>query len=742
MKRDLFLFCALFVLALTGCDESGVEKKASGDIGANITDYADFVDVSIGTSGNGHTFAAASLPFGFVQPGPDSGNSVWDYCSGYRFEDEVFTGFSQTHLSGAGVEELGDLLIMPFIGEAGDAANFYECPVRKETEKFAPGYYSVELDRFAVKVEITCSKHTSFYRFFYPNGRERKLMLDFQHGLRAGCLESVYFHRLYFPDDRTIVGATGKNGWVDRQYGFKVEFSEPVKQRSFLKKRIGENGSEEKAGRVVLTFEPRGEEPLMVKISLSTTDISGAVKNMRHEIPHWDFDRVRKEARDIWNEILGRVKLKKASRRGKRIFYTSLYHAFLAPSDIADCDGRYRGPDGKIAKSENGVYYSTFSTWDTFRALHPLLTILAPEIVPDMVRSMVKHYDKAGYLPIWTLWGKDSQCMIGTHSIPPIADAYFKGLVPEDLDIFTPIKETLTKKHESRRKEEWEYLEHPGYYPCDRVSESVSRTLECSYDDWCAYKLAEAFEKKGLASREDVELFGRRSENWKNVIDPKTGFARGRKLKGGWKENFDPAKVGGDFTEGNAWQYTWHVMHDPEGLIKMLGGREKALAKLESLFAQEKKGGRPRVVSGLIGEYAHGNEPSHHVAYLFPYLGRPEKTAELVGRICGELYDDTPEGLCGNEDCGQMSAWYVFSVMGFYPMNPCGGDYVIGAPQHPEFDVALPGGKSLKIVAKGLSRENKYVENVYFNGEKISSFILKHSELMKGGELTFIMQRQ
>ena len=734
MSRICLLLLGLLSFSLTACfDKTGPCRPCETDL-ADKTDYTAFVDTSIGTSYNGHTFIGATMPFGFVQPGPESGDDGWGYCSGYRFEDKVFSGFAQTAISGTGVGDLGDLLFMPFIGEAQSATNFYECPVKKETEKYAPGYYAIELDRFNVKVETTCSDHTAIYRLVYPKGEEQKIMLDFANCIGDGDEERVYNHELTFPNDTTMLGTTEKGGWVHRQYSFKIEFNRPIKHHFPLEKRLSKKGKKERSGREIFVFEP-SDEPLMLKIALSTADTDGAAKNMEAEIPGWDFEGVKLAAHDAWNKLLGRVKVE-GSEKEKRVFYTCMYHAFVAPSNIADVDGRYRGPNGKISTAPNGKYYSTLSTWDTFRALHPLFTVVVPEMVPDLVQSMVEHYEQAGYLPIWALWGKDNQCMIGTHSIPPMVDAYFKGQVPEGLDIWTSIKDTLTKKHDGRWREEWEYLEDPGYYPCDKWSESVSCTLECSYDDWCAYKLAEALEKKGLVSKEDVEYFKKRSENWKNLIDAETGFARPKKLDGTWKKDFDPTRVGGDFTEGNSWQYTWHVMQDPEGLIEALGGKEKALAKLEALFEQEEKSDRLVDVSGLIGEYAHGNEPSHHVVYMFPYFGRPEKTAELVKKICDELYDDTPEGVCGNEDCGQMSAWYVMSCMGFYPMNPCGGEYVFGIPRFSKMTISVPGQKPLEIEAKGIETGKK-IKSVTLNGKKVEGFTINHSDLVQGGELVY-----
>ena len=692
-----------------------------------------YCNPAIGTSYTGHTFIGASYPFGLIQPGPDSGNNGWGYCSGYRFEDKAFMGFSQTHLSGTGVAEMGDLLIMPFTGDISSETNYYEATVKKETERYFPGYYGIELEKFPVKVEITCAAHTSLYKLSYTKEEEAKLMVDFQACLNRGVYERVAEHEIYFPDEYTVCGRTRKAGWRTGDYGFIIKFSRPYTRHEALALRKNEK-AQEKAGREVFEFG-KLEEPLLVKIALSSVDEKGAKKNLEAEIPNWDFLDTLKKCQDEWNKYLKRAYIVEGSGAQKTNFYTSIYHLCLQPNNLADVDGRYKGCDRKIHTAKSGRFFSTFSTWDTFRAAHPLYTLIAPELVADFVNSMLEQQKIKGYLPIWALWGDDNQCMIGTHSVPIIVDAWLKGFSGfEEKTAWEAIRNTLREKHQDRWRENWDLLETYGYYPYDLTEESASRTLECAYDDWCALKMAEK-----LGTKDDIEYFKKRCETWRNVIDRENGLARAKNSKGEWQEPFDPFEVGKDFTEASAWQYTWHVMQNPEALIELLGGKERALTQLEKLFAMPSREGRLLDVTGLIGEYGHGNEPSHHVAYFFQFLGKPRRTAEIVREVFDRFYFPKPDGLCGNDDCGQMSAWYIFSALGFYPFNPCGGDYVLGAPQIPKVCLNLPNGRRFYIEAVGLSEKKKYVKEVFLNGEPLTGFILKHSDIMKGGNLRFVM---
>ena len=710
---------------------------------------AKWVRPEIGTAYNGHTFVAATYPFGLLQPGPDTGREGWQYCSGYRWDDARITGFSQTHLNGTGCPDLGDLRIMPFAGEAKpDVSSAY----RKETQVAEPGYYAVTLDDCGVKLEATASPRCAIYRLAYPKG-EGRLLVDCQHGIGWDLATSIVSCDARAEGDRRIVGTTRRRGWVDRLYSYVIEFDRPFTACETLPKAA----PDEKAPRFVLRFDLSDGTPLHVRIGYSTVDVDGARRNLAKEIPHFGFDGIRVAARAAWNHYLGRADIDGTDEQ-KVSFYTALYHAFIQPNNIADVDGRYRGADGKVSVAESGEYYSTLSLWDTYRAANPLYTLIAPEKIDAMVATMVAHQRAAGFLPIWTLMGKDNQCMIGSHAVPVIVDAYLKGFRGFDPEAaYQAIRATLRERHADRVKENWDLLDAHGYYPNDIVkSESVARLLECAYDDWCAGVMAAR-----LGHAEDAAFFQKRAGNWRNVLDPETGFMRGRDSKGAWRTPFSPFALGhdasrrNDFTEGNSWQWTWHVMQDPEGLIAALGGHDKALAKLLALFEQPEKTADSGFVldaTGLIGQYAHGNEPSHHVVYFFQFLGRGDRTAELVREIFDKFYLAKPDGLCGNDDCGQMSAWHVFSAMGFYPFSPCGGEYVLGAPQVARVKLKVENGKcregngergtgngEFHVIARNLSKENKYVKSVTLNGKPVEGFKLRHADIVAGGELVFEM---
>lgn len=673
---------------------------------AEAVGYCAYVDPFIGTAGTGHTFPSACVPFGLVQAGPDTGNGDWEHCSGYNYEDKSIYGFSQTHLNGTGCPDLGDVRILPFTAESVPGS----VPYDKASERAKPGFYAVTLAD-GTKVEASATERCAIYRISYPKGAKSRLLVDPRWCITrrkpaSDCIRSVDVA----PDGRTgVSGKVGVNNWVERTYAFKMEFSRP-----FLSEKD-----------LVFDFGASSGEPLMVKVALSALGgVSDAARNLAAEISGWDFDRVAAAADAKWSKMLSCVAVE-GSDDQKRNFYTSLYHLFIQPNNIADAGHK--------------PFYSTLSTWDTFRAAHPLYTILVPERAAEFVDSMLEQGRRTGYLPIWTLWGRDNQCMIGTHSIPVIVDAYLKGFKGDWPSVYAQIKDTLTKRHEGRYKERWDLLDRHGYYPYDVIrSESVSRTLECAYDDWCAAQMAAK-----LGHEEDAKFFRRRSENWRNVFDPSLGLMRSKDSKGNWRDPFDPSAVGYgegyDFTEGNAYQYTWHVMQNPDGLVAAMGGREAFVKRLDWLFERpEVVKGEVFDVTGLIGQYVHGNEPSHHVIYFYTLVGERDKAARRVRDVFDRFYLPKPDGLCGNDDCGQMSAWYVFSALGFYPFNPCGGTYVLGAPQIPKATIELAGGKVLTVVARNLSAENKYVKTVAFNGRPLDKTI-EHADLMSGGELVFEM---
>jgi predicted alpha-1,2-mannosidase len=704
-------------------------------------DFTQYVNPFVGCSDNGHTFPGACCPFGLVQASPDTGNGKWQYCSGYMYDDTRIWGFSQSHLNGTGCPDLGDVSIQPFSGAARRPD--YHSLYNKATQKAEPGYYAVNLDDFGVGVEVTAAPHVAFYRFQYKTQAPARMLLDLQYGI-VGDMNAVQTHVQQSDvtvENRTMI--TGHNRtrfWVDRECFFAVTFDRPYTAIAELPKAQGQ-----KAPRYVLDFDVRPGETLQVKVALSSVSVEGAKKNLAAEVPGWGFDATRLAAKRAWNRLLARAEVLEGTPDQKANFYTSLYHLFIQPNNIADVDGQYRGADNKVAVAPAGVYYSTFSCWDTFRAAHPLYTILAPERVDGFVQTMLAHQKAKGCVPIWTLWGKENYCMIGTHSVPVIVDACLKGFKGFDREAaLEAVKASLRNNVDGYPKEQWDVLDKYGYYPFDIIrGESVSRTLECSYDDWCAARLAQS-----LGKAEDAAFFGKRAMNYKNVFDKSVGFMRGKDTKGNWREPFSPFQLGhggdtpSDYTEGNAWQYTWHVMQDPDGLIELLGGKDAFADKLDALFKQKStvEGmGFVSDVSGLIGQYAHGNEPSHHTVYFFDFAGRPWRTQELVREVCDKFYLNKPDGLCGNDDCGQMSAWYVFSALGFYPFNPCGSGYVFGAPQIGKVRLSLPGGKTFTVTAENLSAANKYVQSVTLNGKPVDGFRIPHEAVMAGGDLVFVM---
>ncbi len=695
-------------------------------------DPASYVDPYIGCSYNGHCFAAACVPFGLVQAGPDTGFLWWDYCSGYRYADTKILGFSQTHISGTGCGDLGDLQLMPFTGAVDLTRTNFASAYRKETQTAQPGFYQVTLDDNHAKVSVAAAPHSAIYEIAYQGSDTPRLFVDSQFGILNWTMKTPEGRVLYCDirqeGDRTLVGTLRTRVWVERSYSFVLEFDHAITARQELPKR----SDKEKATRFVLSFDLPAGGTLRARFAISAKSVSAARKNLAAEMADWNLPRVRKAARNAWNAQLACMRAEGDDKQLKT-FYTSLYHLFIQPNNLSDVGEK--------------PFYSTLSLWDTFRAAHPLYTLIAPGKVDDFIGSILHQYDLQGYMPIWTLWGVDNQCMIGYHSIPVVVDAYLKGFRGFEAEkAYAAIRKSLTENAKGRAFNQTDTWAKYGYFPFDIVNyESVSRTLEFAYDEWCMARFAEA-----LGKTDDVAFFDRRACNWTNVFDRSVGFARGRDSKGAWRVPFSPFKlnVGGrgtgpkDFTEGNSWQYTWHVMQDPKGLIAAMGGREKFLENLNGLFSQPEKVegmGFALDATGLIGQYAHGNEPSHHTAYFFQYGGRGDRTAEIVREVCDKFYMPEPEGLCGNDDCGQMSAWYLFSAMGFYPFNPCGGDYVIGAPQLPRIELSLPGGRKLVVVAKDLSRENKFVQSVTFNGRKVDGFILRHADLVKGGELVFEM---
>lgn len=727
-KLSVFLYTLALGSAFYSCSTAKQDTPQ--------TDYTQYVDPFIGAADNGHTFPGACRPFGMIQTSPVTGAVGWRYCSEYMYADSIIWGFTQTHLNGTGCMDLGDILVMPFTGERHRTWDAYRSSFSKTSENATPGYYTVTLDQAKVKAELTATTHAALHRYTYEQADSASILIDLQHG--PAWNEKQYHSQVNscevnWENDSTLTGHVNNKVWVDQDYYFVMQFSHPVIDHFELPMAETEKGK-----RLIASFNIQPGEEVLMKVALSTTGVEGAKANMAAEVPGWDFEGIRTAAKADWNSYLSRIEVEGTDEE-KTNFYTSFYHALIQPNEISDVDGRYRNAADSVVNATGGKFYSTFSLWDTYRAAHPFYTLMVPERVDGFINSLVDQAEVQGYLPIWGLWGKENFCMVANHGVSVVAEAYAKGFRGFDAErAFNAIKQTQTVSHPL--KSNWENYMKYGYFPTDLTeAESVSSTLESVYDDYAAADMA-----KRMGKTEDAAYFARRADFYKNLFDSSTQFMRPRKSDGTWKSPFNPSQighaesVGGDYTEGNAWQYTWHVQHDVPGLIALFGGEEPFLNKLDSLFTLKLETTQADV-TGLIGQYAHGNEPSHHVTYLYALAGRPERTQELIREIFDTQYSPKPNGLCGNDDCGQMSAWYMFSAMGFYPVNPVSGEYVFGAPQLPEFVLHLADGKTFTIKAEGLSEANKYVKSITLNGEPYTKNFISHADIVKGGTLVYQM---
>ena len=727
-KLSVFLYTLALGSAFYSCSTAKQDTPQ--------TDYTQYVDPFIGAADNGHTFPGACRPFGMIQTSPVTGAVGWRYCSEYMYADSIIWGFTQTHLNGTGCMDLGDILVMPFTGERHRTWDAYRSSFSKTSENATPGYYTVTLDQAKVKAELTATTHAALHRYTYEQADSASILIDLQHG--PAWNEKQYHSQVNscevnWENDSTLTGHVNNKVWVDQDYYFVMQFSRPVIDHFELPMAEIEKGK-----RLVASFNIQPGEEVLMKVALSTTGVEGAKANMAAEVPEWDFEGIRTAAKADWNSYLSRIEVEGTDEE-KTNFYTSFYHALIQPNEISDVDGRYRNAADSVVNATGGKFYSTFSLWDTYRAAHPFYTLMVPERVDGFINSLVDQAEVQGYLPIWGLWGKENFCMVANHGVSVVAEAYAKGFRGFDVErAFNAIKQTQTVSHPL--KSNWENYMKYGYFPTDLTeAESVSSTLESVYDDYAAADMA-----KRMGKTEDAAYFARRADFYKNLFDSSTQFMRPKKSDGTWKSPFNPSQighaesVGGDYTEGNAWQYTWHVQHDVPGLIALFGGEEPFLNKLDSLFTLKLETTQADV-TGLIGQYAHGNEPSHHVTYLYALAGRPERTQELIREIFDTQYSPKPNGLCGNDDCGQMSAWYMFSAMGFYPVNPVSGEYVFGAPQLPEFVLHLADGKTFTIKAEGLSEANKYVKSITLNGEPYTKNFISHADIVKGGTLVYQM---
>ena len=725
-SKSLMLF--LF-LSLAGVVTAGAE-----------TDYTKYVDIFIGTGGHGHTFPGASMPFGMMQLSPDTRNDgSWDSCAGYHLSDTSILGFSHTHLSGTGVPDYGDILLLPITGEVklnpGDPKtprSGYRSAFRHETEKAEPGYYTVFLDDYQVKAELTAGNRVGFHRYTFEQPGTVNFLVDLIH--RDPVTEGF----IHFVSDRRVEGFRHAKFWAGDQYHyFAMEFSRPI-----VDHKLFENGAElssktnanGKALQALALFNVRKGEQIEVKVATSAVSADGAWKNLESE-RGMTFDQARKTAKDAWNHSLSKIQVEGGSDREKRIFYSGYYHALLTPNLFQDADGQYRGMDGKVHRAAGFTNYTVFSLWDTFRALHPLLTIVEPARDADFVKTLVNMSKLFGELPMWELAANDTRCMIGYHAVPVIADAYAKGITNFNLEeAFTEMKRTAML--DKRGLKDYRTL---GYVPANKGSQAVSKTLEYAFDDWCIAQVA-----KALGKQADYEYFLARSQFYRNIWDPSVGFMRGVDDAHEWSKPFDPQAPGLNYTEGNAYQYSLFVPQDVPGLTELLGGKQALAKYLDVLFTTPftLPLGPEDDISGLIGQYAHGNEPSHHLAYFYVFAGEPWKAQAMIRRVLNEQYNDTPDGLNGNEDCGQMSAWYIMSALGFYSVCPGQTGYVIGSPLFDKAVIKLDNGKTFTIRARNNGPDKPYIQSARLNGKPFNGFVLDHKTILAGGEIEFQMGSQ
>lgn len=682
--------------------------------------FTRYVDPFIGTDGTGHAFPGPCRPFGMIQPGPDNADSGWDYTSGYQYRAPRILGFSQTRASGTGIPELGDLLLQPVADPRDDLSSAYD----KASEVARPGYYAVRLTENACFVELTSSLRVALHRYHFARGGRVHVLVDTHHRLRFLEGERVTAASVT-PRADGVDGTVDSTNWTTRTMAFALDFDRPVVSVRELPKRPGQI-----APRFLLGFDVGDDGRLEARVALSTIDVDGARGNMA-ELPVWDFDAVARAADAEWEALLGRVQID-ADETTRRTFYTALYRLMLQPSTISDLDGRYRGATGAVATARGRTYYSTLSLWDTFRAAHPLYTLLVPERVDDFVLTLLDHHRAQGHLPLWPIWGRETWCMIGNPALPVIADAWTKGF--RGFDGAEALAAMITTSTTNHRLADWDAVERFGYYPNDLFpNEAVSRTLEAGIGDAATAHMAMMAGDTNASGR-----FATRAANYRNLVDPETRLARGRDSVGAWRTPFDPLQTTsplgtpGDYTEANAWQYSWTpALHDVDGLIAAMGGRRNFTAMLDRFFAQTGAGDDPHQgQEGLIGQYAHGNEPSHHIAWLYAHSERPDRGPELVREIARRFYNDTPRGITGNDDCGQMSAWYVFATLGFYPADPFRGSYVLGQPLVASACVSLASGRSLNI---GTSMRS--TARSRFNDEVILDRTLPHARLVEGGRL-------
>lgn len=729
------------------------------------------VDPFIGTQDMGHCYPGATVPFGFVQLSPDTDTAdysrdgqsydpaAYRYCAGYQYGDSTIVGFSHTHFHGTGHSDLGDVLLMPQVGElrlepgrADRPGSGYRSRFRHATESASPGYYAVRLDDPGVDVELTATDRVGLHRYRFPASDQARVLLDLVHGI-YNYDGKVIWASVRVEDDRTVTGWRQTRGWArTRLVYFALQFSRPFRAygcqmddaapyRDFYRKWDQTRGFPDLAGRKLrlwFEFDTTADPVVLAKVALSGTGTDGALANLRAEAPGWDFDGARRAAAARWDAELGRFDLDAEPAR-RTAFATAVYHALLSPVVFQDVDGRYRGLDGNVHAADGWTNHTVFSLWDTYRALHPLFTLIQPARTNDLVRSMLAHADQSvmGLLPVWSHWAQENWCMIGYHSLPVIADAWLKGLRGYDTDAALAAMQRAATFGAYDGLAGYQRL---GWVPDDESRYAASKTVEYAYDDWTLARMAEGAGRPDLAA-----AFDARAANYRHLFDPRTRFLRARRADGAWRAPFDPLQTHDQgYIEGNAWNYSLYVPHDVAWLVRAMGGDDAFAARLDSLFtmslpAEAIAGTEDIARVGVMGNYVHGNEPSHHIPYLYAWAGRPWRTQERVRRILDTMYRNAPDGLCGNDDCGQMSAWYIFSAMGFYPVCPGSGEYVIGAPAVRRIALRLDGGAELRVRAPRFDERNVYVQRVELNGRPWDKTYLRHADLAAGADVLFVM---
>ncbi len=730
-KKFLLALSAVAMIAMGSCSQA--EQTAEEDL-------LQYVDPFIGSGFHGHVFVGASVPFGMVQLGPNNIHKGWDWCSGYHYSDSICIGFSHTHLNGTGCADLGDVMVMPMTavnvvrGEQHDISNGYASYYRHETEVARPDYYSVMLDRYDVKAELTATARVGLHRYSYPEGKPAHILVNLQEG--NGSITTMSFIRKV--DDYTIEGYRYTRGWSPmRKTYFVLKADKKIEGLALYNDTVlveNVNQLKDRGVKGVLSFGEQSQ--VMVKVALSSVSCENAAANMEAELADFDFERVQNDCAAQWNKRLARIKVESDDEAAKRVFYTSNYHTMIAPTLFCDVNGEYRGLDDMIHTAKGYTNYTTLSLWDTYRTLNPLFTIVNAEMVPDFVNTMLAIYRQNDKLPVWALMSGETNCMPGYSAVPIIADAYLKGFTGFDAEeAFAAMKATTVYP----RQNAVPYVVERGYIPCDKVHEATSIAMEYAVDDWGVAAMA-----KKMGKTEDAEHYTKRAMYYKQYFDSEIQFIRPKMDDGSWRTPYDAANSihqVGDFTEGNGWQYTFFAPHDVYGLIELFGGDEPFIAKLDEFFVNEDSmGENPSAdITGLIGQYAHGNEPSHHIAYMYAYAGQQWKAAEKVRFIMDEFYTDQPDGVIGNEDCGQMSAWYVLSAMGFYQENPSDGTFVFGSPRFDKMTVEVRGGNILTIEAENNSKENIYIQEVYVNGQPYEKSYITYDEIIKGGTIKYVM---